>query len=445
MCFCYQIILLFVSQKPQPLLARPYTAIHRHAAAGIKAINAKPKIHFFLRHTMNRQVILLALCQALLNSGNILLISVTPLIGRNLAPSHEWTTFPIGMQFIGLMVATIPASLIMQRFGRRRGFIMGNLTGITGAALGIFALWNQSFALFCIATTLIGIGIGFSTLYRFAAIEVCEPGYKSQAISMIMAGGVLAAVLGPNLSIYSQKLFPGLGFSAAFVGLLGLYIIAFFLLCQVKIPPLSTSDRNEQQRPLLAILQQPLFFIAAFTGVVSYTVMNLLMTATPLAMHRHGFNFIDSTLVIEWHVLGMFAPSFITGNLIHRFGFSRMIAAGCFLMLLCVSINLHGTSHIHFMAALILLGVGWNFMFITATRMVSETYNPAEKGKAQASNEFMIFSMVTLSALASGWLESSLGWQRLNLVVIPFLALNLVLLFLQHNKLKRTELVTLKP
>lgn len=388
---------------------------------------------------MNRQVIFLAVCQALLASGNVLLVSVTPLIGRVLAPSHQLITLPIAMQFIGLMAATVPASLIMQRFGRRRGFIMGNLTGIAGAALGILALMQQHFVLFCAATTLIGIGIGFSTLYRFAAIEVCKPEYKSQAISMIMAGGVLAAVLGPNLSIYSQKLLPQLGYSAAFVGLLMLYVAALFLLSRVKIPALSLAERRESQRPLVTIICQPLFLVAVLTGMVSYVVMNLLMTSTPLAMNRHGFDFSQSALVIEWHVLGMFVPSFFTGNLIRRFGFLRMITAGCVLMLACVVVNLHGMTHAHFMTALILLGVGWNFMFITATRLVSETYSPAEKGKAQASNEFLIFSLVTVSALASGWLESSLGWQRLNVVVVPFLLINLLVVFGHHKRLRLAE------
>ena len=384
---------------------------------------------------MNRQVLLLALCQALLSSGNILLISVTPLIGRSLAPSHQWITFPIAMQFIGLMMATIPASLIMQRFGRRRGFIMGNLTGITGAACAIVALLNQNFGLFCVSTTLIGIGIGFSTLYRFAAIEVCEPEHKSQAISLIMAGGVLAAIIGPNLSIYSQKMLPQLGFSAAFVGLLALYIIALFLLSRVNIPPLSSSQRNKKQRPLATIIGQPIFIVAVLTGMVSYVVMNLLMTSTPLAMQRHGYDFAASTLVIEWHVLGMYVPSFFTGHLIRRFGFTTMISAGCVLMLVCVGINLHGMTHAHFMIALILLGVGWNFMFITATRMVSETYSPAEKGKTQASNEFLIFSMVTLSALGSGWLESSLGWQRLNMLVVPLLVVTFLVVISLRKQL----------
>lgn len=384
---------------------------------------------------MNRQVILLALCQALLSSGSILLVSVTPLIGRSLAPSYQWITFPVAMQFIGLMAATIPASLIMARFGRRRGFIMGNLTGIAGAALAIIALVNHSFVMFCVATTLIGVGIGFSTLYRFAAIEVCQPEYKSQAISLIMAGGVLAAILGPNLSIYSRKLLPQLGFSAAFVGLLGLYLLALFLLTRVDIPPLSSSQRNVRQRPLFSILKQPAFMVAALTGMASYTVMNLLMTSTPLAMHRHGFNFADSTLVIEWHVLGMFVPSFFTGRLIQRFGVTAMISTGCAMMLFCVGINLHGISRTHFITALILLGIGWNFMFITATHLVSETYNSAEKGKTQASNEFLIFSMVTLSALGSGWLESTLGWQRLNLLVVPLLVLTFLIVIASRKRL----------
>ncbi len=385
---------------------------------------------------MNRQVIILSLCQALLSSGSILLVSVTPLIGRSLAPSYQWITFPVAMQFIGLMAATIPASLIMQRFGRRRGFILGNLTGITGAACAIVALSYNHFWLFCSATTLIGVGIGFSTLYRFAAIEVCKPEHKSQAISLIMAGGVLAAVLGPNLSIYSQKLMPQLGFSAAFLGLLALYLIALFLLTQVNIPPLSPSQLKEKQRSLMTILLQPVFLVAAVAGMVSYAVMNLLMTSTPLAMHRCGFGFSDSALVIEWHVLGMFVPSFFTGYLIRYLGFAKMISFGCILMLVCVAINVHGDTHSHFMTALILLGIGWNFMFITATRLVSESYSPAEKGKTQASNEFLIFSMVTMSALASGWLESALGWRKLNLVVIPLLILILVVVFATHKKLK---------
>jgi len=323
----------------------------------------------------------------------------------------------------------------MQRFGRRRGFIMGNLIGIAGAGIAVTALKSNDFVLFCFATTLIGIGIGFSTLYRFAALEVCRPEHKSQAISMIMAGGVLAAILGPNLSIYSQKLLPQLGFSAAFIGLLGLYFVALLLLCQVNIPPLSGSQFNAKQRPLSRIIRQPVFIVAVLTGVVSYAVMNLLMTSTPLAMNHCGYGFSDSALVIEWHVLGMFVPSFFTGRLIRRFGFTRMIVSGCILMLVCVIINLHGVSKTHFLIALTLLGIGWNFMFITATRLVSETYNPAEKGKTQASNEFLIFSMVTLSALGAGWLESSLGWQRLNLLVVPLLFLTLFVVIIQRRHL----------
>ena len=256
---------------------------------------------------------------------------------------------------------------------------------------------------------------------------------------MIMAGGVLAAILGPNLSLYSQKLLPQLGFSSAFVGLLALYFVALFLLFQVNIPPHNIAERGVLQRPLSTIIKQPIFIAAALTGMVGYTVMNLLMTSTPLAMQRHGFSFPDSTLVIEWHVLGMFVPSFFTGYLIRRFGFTNMIIAGCALMLVCIGINVHGVTHAHFMIALLLLGVGWNFMFITATRLVSETYTLAEKGKTQASNEFLIFSMVTLSALASGWLESSVGWQRLNILVIPLLVLTLLIVFALRKQLQKID------
>jgi MFS family permease len=255
----------------------------------------------------------------------------------------------------------------------------------------------------------------------------------------------LAAIIGPNMSIYSQKILPQLGFSAAFVGLLTLYLVALFLLSRVNIPPLSISQRSEYQRPLRSIIVQPVFIVAALTGMVSYVVMNLLMTSTPLAMQRLGYGFADSTLVIEWHVLGMFVPSFFTGHLIRRFGFRAMISAGCVLMLVCVGINLHGLTHAHFMSALILLGVGWNFMFITATRMVSETYSPAEKGKTQASNEFIIFSMVTLSALGSGWLESSLGWQRLNMLVVPLLVVILLLVIILRKQIGTTDLQPGKP
>ncbi|OMH32820.1 MFS transporter [Motiliproteus sp. MSK22-1] len=368
---------------------------------------------------MNANVIILALCQALLISGNILLVSVNALIGTELAPSSSLITLPVALQFIGLMCATIPASFIMQKVGRKRGFYLGNLVGIAGALASITGLYNQSFTMFCLGTTLLGVGIGFGNLYRFAAVEVCHPDYKARAISMTLAGGVLAAVLGPNLAIYSRDWSSEQPFIGAFIGLLGLYVLALILLSRIRINNSTEAPSNQQARPLLDILKQPVFFVAVIAGIVGYGVMVLVMTATPLAMTHHGFHFGEAAVVIEWHVLGMFVPSFFTGRLIERFGIHPMMQLGGVLTLLCLVINLLGQSYLHFLIALVLLGVGWNFLFISATQLVTQAYTAAEKAKSQAMNEFLVFSTVSVAALASGWLEAAWGWQEMNLLMIP--------------------------
>lgn len=370
---------------------------------------------------MNVNVLLLSGCQALLTTGNILLVSVVALIGQTLAPSAAMITFPVATQFIGLMAATIPASLIMRRIGRKNGFYLGNCVGISGAVISILALLNQSFYGFSCGTFLLGIGIGFGTLYRFAAVEVCEPAQKSRAISLVMAGGVLAALIGPALAVYSQHVLPEFEFAGAFIGLLMLYCIALLMLFFTEIPHQRRSGKSDNQRPLRAIMSQPAFISAVVVGLVSYAVMNVLMTATPLAMARCGFSFPQAANVIEWHVLGMFVPSFFTGSLITRFGLQNVIYAGGCLMLTCVGINLLGVTEWHFWLALLLLGIGWNFMFISATQLVTMTYRDEEKAKTQAANEFIVFSTVTVSALSSGWLEASFGWQTMNLMVLPLI------------------------
>lgn len=368
---------------------------------------------------MNLTVIILSLCQALLTTGNVLLVSVNALIGQSLAPDPWLVTLPVATQFIGLMLATIPASLIMGKIGRKNGFYLGNSIGICGAILCILALHQSWFALFCAGTLLLGVGIGFGTLYRFAAAEASSEEKRSRAISLVMAGGVIAAVAGPALAVGSRQWWPDTPFIGGFVGLLLLYILALILLTQVKMPVPTKVVKGDQVRPLKAILSQPDFIIAVSVGMVSYAVMNLLMTATPLAMQRCGFSFEQSTWVIQWHVLGMFVPSFFTGQLISRLGVKKMMTVGGVIMLLCIGINLIGQSEWHFWFALMLLGIGWNFMFISATQLVTTTYKVVEKSKAQAANEFLVFSTVTLSALFSGALEAKLGWFTMNLLMIP--------------------------
>ncbi|EEX93972.1 hypothetical protein VIOR3934_13832 [Vibrio orientalis CIP 102891 = ATCC 33934] len=376
---------------------------------------------------MNRNVWLLSLCQALLMTGNILLISVIGLVGKAIAPSSSLITLPVALQFLGLMSATIPASLIMGKLGRRKGFSIGNLIGIFGASVATYALSQEMFYLFCVGTFLLGIGIGFGTLYRFAAIEVCDESARHRAISISMAGGVLAAILGPNLAIYSQQWSADGLYVGAFMALIGLNILALCLLQTIQFPPTHEHHQHAQPEPLLEIVKAPNFMLAVFAAMVAYAVMNILMTATPLAMIGCGFDFEKAAGVIEWHVLGMFVPAFFTGRLIERFGARNMIISGGILFVLCIAINIHGQSIWHFSLALILLGVGWNFMFIAATGLFSQSYSPRNKSKAQAFNEFFVFSCVTVTALLSGWLESTVGWEMMNIYVLPFVLVVLAL------------------
>ncbi|MEZ8625622.1 MFS transporter [Vibrio splendidus] len=377
---------------------------------------------------MNRNVWLLSLCQALLMTGNILLISVIGLIGKQIAPSVSMITLPVALQFLGLMAATIPASLISGKLGRKRGFSIGNVVGITGASLATYALSQQNFYLFCFATFLLGIGIGFGTLYRFAAIEVCDGNARHRAISISMAGGVLAAVLGPNLAIMSQQWSADGLYIGAFASLIGLNILALLILQTIQFPKVSFNSQAPKADPLGVIVKAPNFIGAVFAAMVAYAVMNILMTATPLAMIGCGFDFTKAAGVIEWHVLGMFVPAFFTGSLIERFGSRMMILAGGILFVVCIAINIHGESIWHFRAALVVLGVGWNFMFIAATGLFSQSYQSQNKAKAQAFNEFIVFGCVTITAMLSGWLESTAGWQNLNIYVLPFV-LAVILLF----------------
>ncbi|MDK9738513.1 MFS transporter [Vibrio sp. D404a] len=372
---------------------------------------------------MNRNVWILSLCQALLMTGNILLISVIGLIGKQIAPSQSMITLPVALQFLGLMTATIPASLISGKLGRKRGFSIGNLVGISGASLATFALSTQQFYLFCFATFLLGIGIGFGTLYRFAAIEVCSEDARHRAISISMAGGVLAAVLGPNLAVMSQQWSQDGLYIGAFASLIGLNVLALIILQTVQFPKFNLATQQLKTDPISTMIKAPNFVGAVFAAMVAYAVMNILMTATPLAMIGCGFDFTKAAGVIEWHVLGMFVPAFFTGGLIEKFGAKRMILAGAVLFLLCIAINIHGESIWHFRSALVLLGVGWNFMFIAATGLFSQSYQAKNKSKAQALNEFVVFSCVSVTALLSGWLESMVGWQKLNLYVLPFVLL----------------------
>ena len=388
---------------------------------------------------MKTNVWLLSFCQAIMNTGNVLLIATSSLVGYTLAANKALATLPLGLQFLATMLTTIPASMLMKQVGRRAGFMVGTLTGLAGAVLAAFAILNEAFVLFCIAAALVGAFNGFGTYYRFAAADVATDDYRPTAISYVMAGGVIAAVVGPNLADWTSGLWASAQFAGSYAALAGLYAVSLLTLGWLDIPRPSEHETHDSGRPLDAIAAQGTFVVAVLGAALGFGTMSLVMTATPLAMHAHSHPFSEAALVIEWHVLGMFAPSFFTGHLIHRFGVLNIMLTGAVLNVLCVAINLIGTDVAHFWTALVLLGIGWNFLFVGGTTLLTETYGTAEKAKVQALNDFLVFTMVTLSSLSAGALHYQFGWRAVNLGVLPPIALVLgALLWLKWGQRTRT-------
>lgn len=368
-----------------------------------------------------RNVFVLAACQALMMSCNALLIAISALVGAALAPEKWLATVPLGLQFLATMLCTLPASLLMRSIGRRAGFILGTVAGLAGSVVSTYAVLTHSFAWLCAGAFLFGVFNAFAQYYRFAAADTATPEFRSRAISLVLAGGVVAAFAGPNLASATREL-AAMPFAGSYASLLVLFAASALLLVGLRIPRAVATERGAS-RPMAVIARQPAFLAAVIGATVAYTSMNLLMTATPLAMDHAGHSFDDTALVIEWHVLGMFAPAFLTGHLINRFGVTNIMLVGVALLGTCVSVNLFGGSVAHFWLALLLLGMGWNFLFVGATTLLTETYTLAEKAKVQGVNDLLIFGTVALSATTSGMLHHALGWQAMNLGVVPLLVL----------------------
>ena len=369
-----------------------------------------------------RDVALLALCQALFLTATSAVIVAAPLIGYGLAETKALATLPVGVQMVAMMAATVPASLLMKRIGRRGGFSVGAAIGLAGALVAFWGIMAADFALFCVGTALIGTFNGFAQFYRFAAADAASEAFRSRAISLVLAGGVVASV-GPLLADWSRDMFAPIAFAGVFIAVAALYAATLAVLRFITIPPPDEEERSSGGRPLIRIMRRPTFVIAVLGSVVGFAMMSLLMTAIPLAMHVCGFGFSDSAQTIQWHVLGMFAPSFVTGHLIKRFGTMTVMAAGALLIALCAAANLQGVALVNFWVGAILLGVGWNFLFTGGTTLVTELHSPAEKAKTQAAHDFIVFGGVAAAALLSGALHEALGWQAMNYAVLPFLAL----------------------
>ena len=371
---------------------------------------------------MKRNVALLALSQAMLITGTSLLLASCALVGMTLTSIKSLATLPLALLFLAQMATTIPASLYMQRVGRRLGFITSAVFGMAGAAIATIGIFKAEFSIFCFGTILIGVFNGFGQYYRFAAAETAPEEYRSRAISYVLAGGLIAAFAGPNLAKWSRQLLPE-EFAGSFAILIGIYLLALGIAFFLRMPEPGAAARATGGRPLGEIARQPAYLVAVASAMVGYGVMNFIMIATPLAMHDYAHPFSDTAFVIQWHVFGMFAPSFFTGQLIRKFGTANIMLVGVVLLGLCVGINFTGIAVIHFWSSLIFLGLGWNFMFVGATTLLTETYFLNEKAKAQALNDFIVFGTVTLTSFSSGAVQNILGWKTINMAVIPFLIL----------------------
>jgi predicted MFS family arabinose efflux permease len=371
---------------------------------------------------MHRQVLLLATSQALFQTVSVLVMTVGGLAGSQLAPSPEWATAPIATMFLGTAVATVPASMWMARVGRRVGFVTGALLGTLGGIAAATGIVTSSLLLLCLGTLLVGTFQAFAQFYRFAASEVANEAFRPRAISLVLAGGVVAAIAGPALGRFGGDLLQP-AYTASFLILAVVSLIAAGVLLGVGVPrSVDTPQEKSAARTLGQIVRQPTYLVALFSAVTGYGVMILAMTATPLAMAHHHHGLGETATVIQLHVLGMFLPSFFTGSLIARFGVLRIMLTGIVLLTGHVLLSLSGTGFYSFSSALILLGVGWNFLYIGGTNLLTTTYAAAEKGKAQATNDLTIFLVGLAASLSAGILQNSVGWQMLNLFLLPWVA-----------------------
>lgn len=363
---------------------------------------------------MNRNLWLLVLCQGLFLTNNVTFIAINGLVGLNLAPLGWMATLPVMGYVVGGALSTGLVTQTQRRFGRKASFQFGLLVAVASALLCCYAAYSRNFWLLVAATVVAGYYNANAQLYRFAAAELALPAFREKAISLVMAGGLLGAIAGPNLAAGTRSL-TEVPFAGAYLALAGVALLAMALLAFIEFPPAPPKQTASGGRPLGEIMRQPVFIVAAAAGALGYGVMNLLMAATPIAMQTCGLPFSDVAKVLEWHVIGMFAPGFFTGHLIRRFGTLSVMAAGLALNIVCVLIALSGVEFRQFLAALFLLGLGWNFLFTGATTLALTAYRPEEKDKAQGALNFCIFAVLAVSSLASGVLVTTQGWALLNM------------------------------
>ena len=378
-----------------------------------------------------RNITLLAICQALTQSSNTLMFASSALAVLTIVSPdlRMWANLPVTMQHLGVMLSVFPASLLMMRRGRKFGFRCGSAMGMVGASCAAIGLGMGSFVVMCIGGLLLGYGIANMQLYRFAAVELAPSHFRAQAISYVTAGGVVAGILGPGLARFTPDLWLPT-FQASFCAAILVHAIVFTVLGFIEFPAVRAEDVRGPQRPLLEIVTQPAYMVAAAGAMIAFGVMSFVMAASPLAIVQCGLSKSEAPVTIFVHVMGMFVPAFFTGRLIARFGIFNVMVTGIALLIAGVAVALMGTTEWHFRIALGLNGVGWNFLFVGATTLLTTTYRPAERGKAQAFNDFMVFGTTSAASLMASVVLELNGWAVLNyfalaLVIVAFVVIGL--------------------
>jgi predicted MFS family arabinose efflux permease len=365
-----------------------------------------------------RNAIVLAVAQALAGGNNTVIVSTASIVGAVLAPDKGLATLPITAMVLGMWLGTLPVGALARNFGRRFALQTGSVFGVLSGLISYLAVLNGQFWLLLVGTFCGGLYAAAHQSYRFAAADTASEAYRPKVVSWVLAGGIFAAVIGPQLVIFTKDLLPPYMFAASYLGQSACALFAAGVLMFVKMPPLAANS-TENARPLAEIVRAPRFIVAVACGIASYTMMNIIMTSAPLAMVGCGHSVTDATLGIQWHVLAMYAPSFITGGLIVRFGVERITGVGLGLIALTAVVGIAGVTVAHFWTALVLLGIGWNLAFIGATNMVTQCHRSEERNKVQAFNDFLIFGSMAVSSFSSGQMLEYLGWQAINEVIFP--------------------------
>ncbi len=375
-----------------------------------------------------RNVGLLMAAQALGGASPPIIISLGGIVGQTLAQDPTLATLPVSLYNLGLALSTLPAALLMRRLGRRAAYLLGALLGGASGLVAAIAVMRGDFMLFCTGTAMAGFYGACVQSYRFAAADAVLPALRSVAISRVMIGGLAAAIIGPQLVIWTRDALPAAPFAGSFFAQAALACLALPIIAMFRAPPPLPAASAGTARPLGEIARQPQFCVAVIAGVVTYGLMSFVMTASPMAMVACGHTIGEAALGIQWHVLAMFAPSFFTGNLIARFGKFGVTAFGLVMIAASGLLALTGLDLLHFWGSLVLLGMGWNFGFIGATSMLTDCYRPAERAKVQGLNDFLVFGTVAMASFSSGRLLNTSGWSTINTLMLPLAAAVLVLL-----------------